>query len=79
MDERLTNSRDVFFKNWRQATLPPMPEIRARLESQLNGIKNETFGKVLTGGVSAEQGLAEYKKKAAEIGLDKVQAAMNQK
>jgi putative aldouronate transport system substrate-binding protein len=78
MDERVINSRDVFMKNYRQASLPPMPEIRSRLESQINNLRNEIFGKVLTGGMSVEQGLVEYKKRAKEIGLDNILAAMNQ-
>jgi putative aldouronate transport system substrate-binding protein len=77
-DERVINSRNVFMQNYHQALLPPMPEVRSRLEPQLNNLKNEIFGKVLTGAISVDQGLAEYKKRAKAIGLDSVIAAMNQ-
>jgi putative aldouronate transport system substrate-binding protein len=79
IDQRIIHSRDMFMKNYRQAELQPMPESRLKINQELYNLKNEVMGKILIGQWTVEQGLTNYKKNAAALGINKVLADMNQK
>lgn len=77
MDPRIINSKNDFVKSYRQASLPPMPESRKKVDQELMNLKNEILGKILLGEITVDQGLARYKKESEALGLKKILADMN--
>ena len=77
MDPRIINSKNDFVKSYRQASLPPMPESRKKVDQEITNLKNEIMGKILLGEITVDQGLARYKKEAEALGIKKILADMN--
>jgi putative aldouronate transport system substrate-binding protein len=64
-------------KNYIQMLIQPYPDSRKKIEDEVSRAKNDCIAKVLTGAKTVEQAHADYMKKYAELGIQKVLNEMN--
>ncbi len=58
-------------------TNTPVSETLNKITADLTSVREEAIAKMVMGDVSVEDGIADYCKKAAELGVDQVLAEMN--
>jgi putative aldouronate transport system substrate-binding protein len=77
MDERIMESSKLFRAACRYDTIQVFSDSRRKIEEALNNAKNDATVKAITGELTVDQALAQYKKKYVELKVDQVLKDIN--
>lgn len=78
VDPRINTSLDILNKDGVQAQIIPLSKTLTRINSDLTAAREKTLASIVMGEVTVEEGLANYAKEAANLGIDQVIAELNQ-
>lgn len=78
VDERINTSLDILNKDGVQAQIIPLSDTLTRINADLTATREKTLASIVMGEVTVEEGLANYAKEVANLGIDQVIAELNQ-
>ncbi len=78
-DERVTASNELLDQQYTQLTITPESATYTKKSADITVLKDEVIGKIVTGAMSVEDGLAYYEKEVAALGMDQIIEELNAK
>ena len=77
VDERVERSLDIFYDNCTKSTIMPDSEYLSQISSEVIELKERTIIQIIADQISIEEGIKQYRKQAAAIGVQEALKELN--